>query len=804
MDQYQRSFFVAGGNLPSGSPSYVTRPADHILRQSIIDGELCIILHPRQTGKSSLMVETIRHLREQEGAFHPAIIDLTFIGTKVNENQWYISLINEIKRQLQLKTNVNDWWGKKVSGGNVTAFIDFLRDVVLSEVEGQIVIFIDEIDSTLNLEFSTDDFFAAIRAIYNSRATENVFNRLSFVIIGTAISNDLIQNPARTPFNIGRKIELDDFTLEEAKVFLEGLPNQSESILERIIYWTDGHPYLTQRIGREIAEKNGDSWSDKDVDSLVSGLFFADRNLLEDSNLGNVHKSVTFDNTRGIHRFLPFNHQKRSLLNLYRQVYDEDKSVVSNEKSFLQNRLKLSGLVKVNKQGVLTIRNNIYHQVFNDKWIEKNTPINWIPILVGITILSLLMALGAFWLRPKPNEVLAQSYISDFENSSNPTLQLSNLANLFELPDYKEEAIGLFNNLTHEEQIAIFDGVTPDLQPQAQIVTQEMYLFQYADDLTTLPQNTDLLQAMWMALDQSSDEDTLLSNEIKHWVEGRVHMIAREYKEARFSYSVAIGLNANNPATYLERSLAHAGLEDYDAAADDLVTAVTLDPSLQNRIEKLVEDEPTLFATIWQGKEQYAQLIAFVPTPTHTITPSPTITASPTPTNTPTPSSTNTPTPTHTPIPTNTSTPTETPPPTNAPTPTSTPLPPPPPPDHLVIDRPGNGAGVSRRNSVSGRVPLEDTQSGKFVNIIVIAPSEGSQVEYWVQEKPTTSTINGYVQWTSNPVYIGREDPEGQEDIGKTYEICAVLLDVQLLRGQIGSFPASEKPRICILVKRTS
>jgi hypothetical protein len=95
--------------------------------------------------------------------------------------------------------------------------VDFLRDVTLTEIEGNIAIFIDEIDSTLNLDF-TDDFFAAIRAIYNARTDDPAFNRLTFILLGVATPSDLIKDRTRTPFNIGRAIVLKDFDRVDAGV----------------------------------------------------------------------------------------------------------------------------------------------------------------------------------------------------------------------------------------------------------------------------------------------------------------------------------------------------------------------------------------------------------------------------------------------------------------------------------------------------------------------------------------------------------------------------------------------------------
>jgi hypothetical protein len=72
------------------------------------------------------------------------------------------------------------------------------------EISGQIVIFVDEIDSILSLSFSIDDFFALIRSCYNLRADNPEYNRITFALFGVATPSDLIADKKRTPFNIGR------------------------------------------------------------------------------------------------------------------------------------------------------------------------------------------------------------------------------------------------------------------------------------------------------------------------------------------------------------------------------------------------------------------------------------------------------------------------------------------------------------------------------------------------------------------------------------------------------------------------
>src|SRR5438105_11532555 len=100
------------------------------------------------------------------------------------------------------------------------------RQVILPSLDTQdsrLVVFVDEIDYVRSLPFSTDEFFAAIRECYNRRAQDPEFERLTFCLLGVASPSDLIQDTRTTPFNIGRRIELTDFTPAEAAPLAAGL-----------------------------------------------------------------------------------------------------------------------------------------------------------------------------------------------------------------------------------------------------------------------------------------------------------------------------------------------------------------------------------------------------------------------------------------------------------------------------------------------------------------------------------------------------------------------------------------------------
>src|SRR4029450_8842932 len=139
-----------------------------------------------------------------------------------------------------------------------------------------------------------DEFFAGIRECYNRRTEDPEFNRLTFCLLGVATPADLIQDPRTTPFNIGRRIELTDFTEEEAAPLAHGLGREAQTgsqLLQRILYWTNGHPYLTQRLchaaSEDVTVRDAAA-----IDRLCEDLFLSPRAREKDNNLLFVREAM--------------------------------------------------------------------------------------------------------------------------------------------------------------------------------------------------------------------------------------------------------------------------------------------------------------------------------------------------------------------------------------------------------------------------------------------------------------------------------------------------------------------------------
>ena len=603
---YSREFFVAGGTLRYDAASYVLRPADEELYHLVRSGQLCYVLTTRQMGKSSLMNRLGWRLQAEGVA--TALIDLTTIGTAGLE-AWYLSLLDDLQVQLALETDAESWWDRQSALSPVKRFTKFIRDVVLAEVKGQVAIFIDEVDSALNLEFS-DDFFAAIRAIHNQTVSTEEAGRLSFVLLGVATPNELIKSRRRTPFNIGERIDLGELDLPDAAgVFTQGLP--APEIINRVYYWTAGHPYLMQRVCQVIAREERPHWSTEEIDALVAQLFFTERALVEESNL-------QFVNGR-----LLASPQKEALLKLYRNIHRHRAKIQNDERHPLQNELKLYGLVKTAPEGHLEVRNRIYRRVFDQEWIKQHQPVAWRryawPALVVVTILSIALSLFLWQQSQRSDELLAQTYITNFNAAENPTLRLDNLAQLIALNGYTEEAVALFTALPPDEQAALFANPTPDLQPQIESVIEVMYMTQGIERITAESETTPVLEAMLAAL-QSLErlENPAILPEIDSWLQGRSAALQDNYEAARLSYSVALSLNEDNPAIRYERALVALALPDNEAALADLTILAEGDAAWQSLVQERLARNPQLHSLITAEDGRFETLAALVPVPTST------------------------------------------------------------------------------------------------------------------------------------------------------------------------------------------
>ncbi|WP_159784639.1 AAA-like domain-containing protein [Sodalinema gerasimenkoae] len=372
---FEPSFnYQVGGAVPPQSQTYVRRQADEALFTELLQGEFCYVFNSRQMGKSSLRVQVMAQLRE--AGVMPGALDLTAIGTQqVTVEQWYGAIAAILSKQFQLETNLRQWWRDRLELPPPARLGEFIGEVLLAETQQPLVILIDEIDSILALKFATDDFFALIRSCYNRRADNPAYQRLSFALFGVATPGELIGDKNRTPFNVGQGISLQGFKAHEVMPLVEGLapvfphPHQA---LERILAWTGGQPFLTQKLCKLVVKL----YQDYPVPRLKTPTDIQNYidDCVEQKIICNWEAQDEPEHLKTIRDRLLYDEQKvGQLLTLYRQIWQAElpeAGYVQAHESPIQTELILSGVAE-KRQGYLRVKNRIYQRVFNQDWVDK-------------------------------------------------------------------------------------------------------------------------------------------------------------------------------------------------------------------------------------------------------------------------------------------------------------------------------------------------------------------------------------------------------------------------------------------------
>ncbi|RCJ15839.1 hypothetical protein A6S26_05915 [Nostoc sp. ATCC 43529] len=405
-----RMRYQVGGSLHTNDPTYIVRQADKKLYTNLKAGNFCYIFNSRQMGKSSLL-QRISHRFKEEG-YKCVYLDLTqLVSEDITPAQWYKSIIISLLYGLNLVEQVNfkQWWEMQAGLSPVEKLYHFIEEVLLPNInncchtdgktEG-VFIFIDEIDSLLDLNFPVNDFFAWIRYCYEQQAYNPNFQTLGFALFGVASPSCLIADKHQTPFHIATSIELFDFQLDETKPLLEGLKtviSQPEIVLQEIIYWSGGQPFLTQKLchlvmqtalntstGKiDLSPKTEVCWVEKLVRSHIIQNWESQD---EPQHLRTIRDRLLFLNQQQAGRLLSLYHQilqaeeaqehrrnysqplPSALLPLCSPTSSNGLCPTPIDNSPEQTELLLSGLVKKHN-GYLKIKNPIYRIIFNSKWV---------------------------------------------------------------------------------------------------------------------------------------------------------------------------------------------------------------------------------------------------------------------------------------------------------------------------------------------------------------------------------------------------------------------------------------------------
>ena len=366
------NFYHIGGSVPLESPSYIKREADDLFYDYLKNGQYCYVLNSRQMGKSSLWVQTQKRLKEDN--IDCATIDLSGIGKKLSEDIWYRVLFEQLVKRfdLSIRDKQQAWWNERDYKSPINRLDQFVEEILLKEVSRPIVICFDEIDSVLSLIFSTDDFFAWLRSCHEKRPHNRDYQRLTFCMLGVAAVSNFILDNYRSPFNIGQDIRLSGFTIRDARKLAEGLQEkfiEPQRVLEEVIDWTGGQPFLTQKICHLISTSHTGFGKESAATPINVGDFIQSQVISNWVSQDSPEHLKTIRN-----RLLNKRVTGKRMLKLYQEILKNGE--ITDDGSPDQIELRLTGLVVQDRQK-LKVYNKIYRNVFNETWVT--TELNKIP-----------------------------------------------------------------------------------------------------------------------------------------------------------------------------------------------------------------------------------------------------------------------------------------------------------------------------------------------------------------------------------------------------------------------------------------
>jgi WD40 repeat protein/subtilisin-like proprotein convertase family protein len=374
-------FFVVGGPVQPERLCYVERAADRKLEAALRAKRLCCVLGPPGVGKSSLLHRAARGLRA--GGALVAVVDLRGIAEQGGAaRDTCLRLVAErIAAELKLGVDVEAWWSD-CDSIDESRFVRFCSELVLTQAMAPIVVLLDDIDAALASEFGAD-LLTAIGNWCSRRAREPGFGRLRFALAGRASLRELAQASPDFPAAEAELVEPEDFTAEESYRLAVAFGDDQElaqALMDRIRAWTHGHPYLTQRIARGVARKDGRF---EDVERVVREQVLAADAAARDPLLAHLRAWLTEPSRPA-----------RRAAKLLQQLADGAKVAEPTDVAVAE-RLRLSGTVRTDAERRIHVRNRIFKELVHAGWLKKRSGApKW---LAAAAVLLVAATAGGYW-----------------------------------------------------------------------------------------------------------------------------------------------------------------------------------------------------------------------------------------------------------------------------------------------------------------------------------------------------------------------------------------------------------------------
>jgi hypothetical protein len=210
-------------------------------------------------GKTSLLARGLHQARLSGAKVVSTDFQSLSAAHFASADSLYRELANMIADQLELDVLPEEVWNEK-RGANMN-LERYLRREVLGSFEGAVVWGLDEVDRLFTCSFGSE-VFGLFRSWHNRRALDPTgpWSRLTLAIAYATEAHLFITDMNQSPFNVGKRLSLSDFTETEVADLNQryGSPLRSKGDFDRFYALIGGQPGLTCRGLDEIASQQMD------------------------------------------------------------------------------------------------------------------------------------------------------------------------------------------------------------------------------------------------------------------------------------------------------------------------------------------------------------------------------------------------------------------------------------------------------------------------------------------------------------------------------------------------------------------
>ncbi|HIE01844.1 MAG TPA: serine protease [Thiotrichaceae bacterium] len=241
---------ACGGAMLLDSQFYIERQVDQDFQTAIQRRDSILLLKgPRQVGKTSLLARGLQKAREA------GIIVLLTDFQKLIEAQlqsldtFFIALGEMLADQVNSDVYPKDFKKWRPNRAPNMNFDLYFKSEILGKSNKPILWGIDEADRLFLCDFSSE-VFALFRTWHNERALNPATpcSRLTLAIAYATETYLLIKDQNQSPFNVGTKLFLEDFTPQQLADLNEryGSPLKNTKEITQFHQFVGGEPYLVR------------------------------------------------------------------------------------------------------------------------------------------------------------------------------------------------------------------------------------------------------------------------------------------------------------------------------------------------------------------------------------------------------------------------------------------------------------------------------------------------------------------------------------------------------------------------------